>query len=158
MKKRTTAKSESFEHTMSPISWNEDASLTKDHQRRPNFDLSAPFRIGEMSPVSAGHSANSGHQSRRYFCCCGADLSKLTLRLLHPDLFFLCRNFPLSHGPAEAPICIECQALQLTFYDPNCVGCRSELVRTTKCMKIPFLKVWFSRNRLIDQMLVCLIF
>ena len=38
-----------------------------------------------------------------------------------------CRNFPISHAAADAPICIECQALEMNFYDPNCKGCRSEL-------------------------------
>ena len=46
---------------MAPTSWNEKedhttggSSSSLDHQRRPNFDLSAPFRVGDdMSPASA---------------------------------------------------------------------------------------------------------
>lgn len=45
---------------MAPTSWNEKedhttgSSSSVDHQRRPNFDLSAPFRVGDdMSPASA---------------------------------------------------------------------------------------------------------
>ena len=41
----------------------------------------------------------------------------------------LFRLYPISHAAADAPICIECQALEMTFYDPNCQGCRVELER-----------------------------
>ena len=37
------------------------------------------------------------------------------------------REHPLSHPTVDAPICVECQALELTFFDPGCQGCRREL-------------------------------
>ena len=34
----------------------------------------------------------------------------------------------MSHLPVDAPICLECQALDLTFFDPSCSGCRASLL------------------------------
>lgn len=38
------------------------------------------------------------------------------------------RAFPLTHPAVDAPICVECQALELTFFDPTCPGCRAQLL------------------------------
>ena len=38
------------------------------------------------------------------------------------------RGHALSHPTVDAPICVECQALEMTFYDPLCKGCRKELM------------------------------
>ncbi len=38
------------------------------------------------------------------------------------------RSRPVSHLPVDAPVCPECRALELTFCDPSCPGCRRELL------------------------------
>eukprot|EP00095_Tigriopus_kingsejongensis_P004171 maker-scaffold53_size449031-snap-gene-3.10 protein:Tk04171 transcript:maker-scaffold53_size449031-snap-gene-3.10-mRNA-1 annotation:"hypothetical protein BRAFLDRAFT_116178" len=38
------------------------------------------------------------------------------------------RGVPMTHQSLDAPICIECLALENTFFDPNCIGCRTALL------------------------------
>lgn len=40
---------------------------------------------------------------------------------------FVTRNHPIVHNAVDAPICLECRALELTFFDPSCPGCRAEI-------------------------------
>ena len=57
--------------TMAPTSWNEDSSSSVsssiDHhqQRRPNFDLSSPFRVGDMSPAAVSTTSLSLSNSQK---------------------------------------------------------------------------------------------
>ncbi len=37
------------------------------------------------------------------------------------------RQHALSHPTVDAPICDECHALENTFFDPTCKGCRRKL-------------------------------
>ena len=37
------------------------------------------------------------------------------------------RPSPIIHPGVDAPICPECQALEMTFFNPECRGCQSEL-------------------------------
>ena len=39
------------------------------------------------------------------------------------------RPTPIVHPAVDAPICPECQALEMTFFSPECAGCREELVK-----------------------------
>ena len=37
------------------------------------------------------------------------------------------RPSPIVHPAVDAPICPECQALEMTFFNPECKGCQNEL-------------------------------
>ena len=37
------------------------------------------------------------------------------------------RPSPIVHPAVDAPICPECQALEMTFFNPECGGCQNEL-------------------------------
>ena len=37
------------------------------------------------------------------------------------------RPSPIVHPAVDAPICPECQALEMTFFNPDCKGCQYEL-------------------------------
>ena len=37
------------------------------------------------------------------------------------------RPSPIVHPAVDAPICPECQALEMTFFNPDCKGCQHEL-------------------------------
>merc|ERR1719347_728979 len=40
------------------------------------------------------------------------------------DTFSLApRDLPVSHPPVEAPLCVTCRTLDLSFFDPSCPGC-----------------------------------
>ena len=38
------------------------------------------------------------------------------------------RTRPLTHPSVDAPICVECHALENTFFDPGCAGCKESLL------------------------------
>jgi hypothetical protein len=76
-------------------------------------NIRAKFQVSTHVPVSNRPSFNSNFFNR--FSNPFHTLSHL-------------RSYPISHVAADAPICIECQALEMTFYDPTCKGCRAELV------------------------------
>jgi len=38
------------------------------------------------------------------------------------------RSHAIAHPPVDAPLCLECRALELTFFDPNCPGCKRSLM------------------------------
>ena len=37
------------------------------------------------------------------------------------------RSHPMTHYPVDAPLCAECTALELTFFDPSCANCARAL-------------------------------
>lgn len=37
------------------------------------------------------------------------------------------RPSPIVHPAVDAPICPECQALEMTFFNPECKACQNEL-------------------------------
>ncbi|TRY74970.1 hypothetical protein TCAL_11612 [Tigriopus californicus] len=45
-----------------------------------------------------------------------------------PSLSKQTRSTATTHLSVDAPICIECLALENTFFDPNCKGCKSSLL------------------------------
>ena len=50
------------------------------------------------------------------------------------------RLVPISHPVSNAPICIECQALELTFFDPGCEKCMLELTSPSHILAV--LRQW----------------
>jgi len=44
------------------------------------------------------------------------------------DFTIPARDVPISHPPAEAPLCNECRSRDLCFFDPTCSGCQDLLL------------------------------
>ncbi len=77
----------------------------------------------------------------------------LHLKFLSPIFF---RSHPLSHLPVDAPICIECQALEQTFFDPGCRGCRAALSAADATVAHVFaaLRQWVPQVQQAAELLV----
>lgn len=59
------------------------------------------------------------------------------------------RKMPKSHPPAEAPLCDECRANDLYFFDPNCGGCQDILlhVGTTISQLFAVMRQWVPQTQ-----------
>ncbi len=45
--------------------------------------------------------------------------------LMEEDYSSAPRPHPLSHPPVDAPLCVSCTNLDLSFFDPSCPGCHA---------------------------------
>ena len=43
--------------------------------------------------------------------------------VLQDDYTVATRGHPVSHPPVDAPLCVTCRHLDLSFFDPSCPGC-----------------------------------
>ncbi|CAG0888530.1 unnamed protein product [Darwinula stevensoni] len=66
------------------------------------------------------------------------------------------RENPLTHPAVDAPLCEDCQGLQLTFFDPSCPGCRALLKSpaTTIAHVFAILRQWVPQTQQNIQTLV----
>ncbi len=59
------------------------------------------------------------------------------------------RSRPLTHASVDAPICVECRALELTFFDPTCEGCFAALITVADVFAV--LRQWVPQvQRSVD--------
>merc|ERR1711936_784570 len=49
--------------------------------------------------------------------------------VLEDDYTVAPRSHPVSHPPVDAPLCVTCRHLDLSFFDPSCPGC-SEILKS----------------------------
>ena len=49
--------------------------------------------------------------------------------VLEDDYTVAPRLHPVSHPPVDAPLCLTCRTLDLSFFDPSCPGC-AEILRS----------------------------
>lgn len=57
--------------------------------------------------------------------------SSFSSGFLVTDFVMPARDKPISHPPADPPLCENCRKLELTFFDPNCPGCQDILLEPT---------------------------
>ena len=69
------------------------------------------------------------------------------------SLIFI-RSHPVTHYPVDSPLCAECAALGLTFFDPSCAGCAKALRSAGADIAHVFaaLRQWVPQVRNMNQM------
>lgn len=82
----------------------------------------------------------------------------LSLNIDHPVVVDMERRQPIAHPPVDAPLCSNCQQLDLEFFDPSCPGCREILNNpdTTVAQLFACLRQWVPQTQrniegLVDQ-------